>query len=67
MRSADSLAPAVILAVDRGTTGTRTLVFDLEGELVGRAAREFTRAGRAELAWVGISAWTLDRVRSLKR
>jgi glycerol kinase len=31
----------VILAIDQGTTGTTCLVFDLEGELVGRAYREF--------------------------
>jgi len=31
----------VILAIDQGTTGTTCLVFDLEGELAGRAYREF--------------------------
>jgi glycerol kinase len=31
----------VILAIDQGTTGTTCLVFDLEGALLGRAAREF--------------------------
>jgi glycerol kinase len=31
----------VILAIDQGTTGTTCLVFDEEGELAGRAAREF--------------------------
>jgi glycerol kinase len=31
----------VILAIDQGTTGTTCLVFDLQGELVGRAYREF--------------------------
>jgi glycerol kinase len=33
----------VILAIDQGTSGTTCLVFDLEGELVGRAQREFTQ------------------------
>jgi glycerol kinase len=33
----------VILAIDQGTTGTTCLVFDLAGELVGRAYREFTQ------------------------
>lgn len=31
----------MILAIDQGTTGTTCLVFDLEGELAGRAYREF--------------------------
>src|SRR3954466_11141833 len=31
----------MLLAIDQGTTGTSCLVFDLEGELVGRAYREF--------------------------
>jgi glycerol kinase len=31
----------MILAIDQGTTGTTCLVFDLEGELVGRGYREF--------------------------
>jgi glycerol kinase len=31
----------VLLAIDQGTTGTSCLVFDLEGELMGRAYREF--------------------------
>jgi glycerol kinase len=34
---------AVILAIDQGTTGTTCLVFDAEGELAGRAYREFTQ------------------------
>jgi glycerol kinase len=33
----------VILAIDQGTTGTTCLVFDLDGNLVGRAYREFTQ------------------------
>jgi glycerol kinase len=33
----------VILAIDQGTTGSTCLVFDDEGELVGRAYREFTQ------------------------
>jgi glycerol kinase len=33
----------VLLAIDQGTTGTTCLVFDLDGELVGRAYREFTQ------------------------
>jgi glycerol kinase len=33
----------VILAIDQGTTGTTCLVFDEEGELAGRAYREFTQ------------------------
>jgi glycerol kinase len=33
----------MLLAIDQGTTGTTCLVFDLEGELVGRAYREFTQ------------------------
>jgi len=33
----------VILAIDQGTTGTTCLVFDSEGELVGRAYRELTQ------------------------
>jgi glycerol kinase len=33
----------VILAIDQGTSGTTCLVFDLEGELVGRGYREFTQ------------------------
>jgi len=33
----------VILAIDQGTTGTTCLVFALDGELVGRAYREFTQ------------------------
>jgi glycerol kinase len=31
----------VLLAIDQGTTGTTCLVFDLQGELIGRAYREF--------------------------
>jgi len=31
----------MLLAIDQGTTGTTCLVFDPEGELVGRAYREF--------------------------
>jgi glycerol kinase len=31
----------VILAIDQGTTGTTCLVFDTDGELAGRAYREF--------------------------
>ena len=31
----------MILAIDQGTTGTTCLVFDGEGELIGRAYREF--------------------------
>jgi glycerol kinase len=33
----------VVLAIDQGTTGTTCLVFDLDGNLVGRAYREFTQ------------------------
>ncbi|MGI8594352.1 MAG: FGGY family carbohydrate kinase, partial [Solirubrobacteraceae bacterium] len=33
----------MILAIDQGTTGTTCLVFDSEGELVGRAYRELTQ------------------------
>jgi len=33
----------MLLAIDQGTTGTHCLVFDLEGELVSRAYREFTQ------------------------
>jgi glycerol kinase len=33
----------VILAIDQGTTGSTCLVFDLEGEPLGRAYREFTQ------------------------
>ena len=33
----------MILAIDQGTTGTTCLVFDGAGELLGRAAREFTQ------------------------
>jgi glycerol kinase len=33
----------VILAIDQGTSGTTCLVFDLEGELLGRGYREFTQ------------------------
>src|SRR5437588_12625262 len=33
--------PAVILAIDQGTTGTTCLVFDEQAELIGRAYREF--------------------------
>ncbi|MCW3016070.1 MAG: glycerol kinase [Solirubrobacterales bacterium] len=33
----------MILAIDQGTTGTTCLVFDSEGELCGRAYREFTQ------------------------
>jgi glycerol kinase len=33
----------MLLAIDQGTTGTTSLVFDLEGELIGRAYREFTQ------------------------
>src|SRR5437763_7320477 len=31
----------MILAIDQGTTGTTCMVFDAEGELIGRAYREF--------------------------
>src|SRR3954470_5723161 len=34
---------AVLLAIDQGTTGSTCLVFDLEGELAGRAYREFAQ------------------------
>src|SRR3954464_13662736 len=33
----------MLLAIDQGTTGTTSLVFDLEGELIGRGYREFTQ------------------------
>ena len=33
----------MVLAIDQGTTGTTCLVFDAEGELAGRAARELTQ------------------------
>ncbi len=33
----------MILAIDQGTTGTTCLVFDLQAELIGRAAREFAQ------------------------
>ncbi len=33
----------MLLAIDQGTTGSTCLVFDLEGDLVGRAYREFTQ------------------------
>jgi glycerol kinase len=33
----------MLLAIDQGTTGTTSLVFDLQGELIGRAYREFTQ------------------------
>ncbi len=33
----------MILAIDQGTTGTTCLVFDADGALAGRAAREFTQ------------------------
>jgi glycerol kinase len=33
-----------ILAIDQGTTGSTCLVFDLEGELIGRAYREFAQS-----------------------
>ena len=33
----------MILAIDQGTTGTRSLVFDDRAELVGRAYREFAQ------------------------
>src|SRR4051812_35554939 len=33
----------MLLAIDQGTTGTTCLVFDLEGELAGRAYREFAQ------------------------
>src|SRR3712207_1793757 len=33
----------MLLAIDQGTTGTTCLVFDLEGQLAGRAYREFTQ------------------------
>ena len=38
---ATRIAPAVILAIDQGTTGTTCLVFDTDGDLAGRAYREF--------------------------
>jgi glycerol kinase len=34
-------SPEMILAIDQGTTGTTCLVFDVEGELIGRAYQEF--------------------------
>src|SRR3954462_7988557 len=33
----------MLLAIDQGTTGTTCLVFDLDGELIGRGYREFTQ------------------------
>src|SRR3954470_24821495 len=33
----------MLLAIDQGTTGTTCLVFDAQGELLGRAYREFTQ------------------------
>src|SRR5215210_1743616 len=33
----------MLLAIDQGTTGTTCLAFDLDGELAGRAYREFTQ------------------------
>jgi glycerol kinase len=38
-----TLPPAMLLAIDQGTTGTTCLVFDGEGELLGRGYREFTQ------------------------
>src|SRR3954447_22797068 len=37
------LRAPVLLAIDQGTTGTTCLVFDLDGDLAGRAYREFTQ------------------------
>ena len=36
-----SKSPSMILAIDQGTTGTTCLVFDREGQIVGRAYSEF--------------------------
>src|SRR5436305_13316298 len=33
----------MILAIDQGTTGTTCLVFDTQGELIGRGYREFAQ------------------------
>jgi len=33
----------MLLAIDQGTTGTTCLVFDLQGECIGRGYREFTQ------------------------
>jgi glycerol kinase len=38
-----TIAADLLLAIDQGTTGTTCLVFDLEGEVAGRAYREFTQ------------------------
>ncbi len=35
--------PAVILAIDQGTTGTTCLAFDHQAEVIGRAYREFAQ------------------------
>jgi glycerol kinase len=48
----DTLPPEVILAIDQGTTGTTCMVFDSQGEMIGRAYREvvqhFPRPGWVE-------------------
>jgi glycerol kinase len=53
----------MILAIDQGTTGTTCLVFDLSGELAGRAYREFTQHFPRP-GWVEHDAeeiWTVTR------
>lgn len=44
-------AGPVLLAIDQGTTGSTCLVFSLEGELLGRAYREFSQ-GFPKPGWV---------------
>ena len=56
-------APAVILAIDQGTTGTTCLVFDQAAELIGRAYREFDQHFPAP-GWVEHDAgeiWTVTQ------
>ena len=44
-------AGPVLLAIDQGTTGSTCLVFNLEGELIGRGYREFSQ-GFPKPGWV---------------
>src|SRR3954452_16179674 len=53
----------MLLAIDQGTTGTTCLVFDLQGELIGRAYREFGQHF-PKPGWVEHDAaeiWTVTR------
>ena len=40
-----------ILAIDQGTTSSRTILFDHDGNIAGTAQREFRRSSPNRVGW----------------